>query len=102
MDLPSYVCNVTRLSKAIHVGASESLQRLSRLISTCSTLTRHASNVFKLYFLYYQTDSKVNDFELDTIDYQKIYSYILYLLNNDFQPDKKDNQILLEFVRRVV
>jgi hypothetical protein len=47
--------------------------------------------VFKLYVL-----SLDDDFELDSDDHQKIYSFILYLLNNDYRPRNEDDVSLIK------
>jgi hypothetical protein len=99
--MSSYVCNKTSFPKAIikdpDKKSLESLERLSNFIKSSHTLARHATIVFKLYVL-----SLDDDFELDSDDHQKIYSFILYLLNNDYRPRNEDDVSLINTLRPIV
>jgi hypothetical protein len=96
IEQSTYVCNKTSFKKAFAFPISNDyLDRVIHLINACQSLSRHATSVFKLFLL----SSPENDFEYTTFEYQKIYSYILYLLNDDHKPKSNQDNELLSQIR---
>ena len=92
-----YVCNKTSFRKAFRFPWNKDyFLRITNLAKHCHELVIHATHVFKLYYLHH------DDFDPFYSDIQTTYSDILYLLNNNYEPESDDKKERVDEMRFTV